>query len=137
MTAAGAELVRFAQSCGLIRGEWIAVDGSKFRSVASADSVRKRQALERYLDSCEKADAEQPVGIDPSAVQSALDKLKRHPEPEARFMPVAKTPAPAYNVQTAVDAEHALIAAHDVVLDAGDNRCLELTAEAAKGTALG
>ena len=25
--AAGAELVRFARSCGLIRGEWIAIDG--------------------------------------------------------------------------------------------------------------
>jgi transposase len=132
VTAAGAELVRFAQSCGLIRGEWIAVDGSKFRAVASAESVRERQALERYLDSCEKADAEQPVDIDPSAVQAALEKLKQHPEREARFMPVAKTHAPAYNVQTAVDAEHALIVAHDVVLDAGDNRCLELMAEAAK-----
>ena len=28
ITAAGAELVRFARSCGLIRGEWIAIDGS-------------------------------------------------------------------------------------------------------------
>jgi transposase len=29
VTAAGAELVRFARSCGLIRGEWIALDGTK------------------------------------------------------------------------------------------------------------
>lgn len=35
VTAAGAELVRFARSCGLIRGEWIAIDGTKFRAVAS------------------------------------------------------------------------------------------------------
>jgi hypothetical protein len=28
--AAGAELVRFARGCGLIRGEWIAIDGSSF-----------------------------------------------------------------------------------------------------------
>jgi len=40
--------------------------------------------------------------------------------------------APAYNVQTAVDAEHALIVAHAVTLDATDNRCLEPMAEAAK-----
>jgi hypothetical protein len=26
--------VRFARNCGLIRGEWIAIDGSKFRAVA-------------------------------------------------------------------------------------------------------
>jgi transposase len=67
VTAAGAELVRFARSCGLIRGEWIALDGTKFRAVASADSVRERQALQRYLDSMEKADAEQQATIDPSA----------------------------------------------------------------------
>ena len=53
VTAAGAELVRFAKSCGLIRGEWIAIDGSKFRAVSSIDTVRERLALQRYLDSLE------------------------------------------------------------------------------------
>lgn len=132
VTAAGAELVRFARSCGLIRGEWIAIDGTKFRAVSSADSVRERQALSRYLDSMEKADEEQQASIDPTAVQAAMEKLKGHPEPEAGFMKVAGTIAPAYNVQTAVDAEHALIVTHAVTLDAADNRCLEPLAEAAK-----
>src|SRR5215831_10611142 len=132
VTAAGARLVRLAQGCGLIRGEWIAIDGTKFRAVSSAESVRERQELERYLDSCEQADEEQQTIIDPSAVQAALEKLKQHPEPEARFMPVAGTKAPAYNVQTAVDAEHALIVAHAVTLDAGDNGQLQPMAEAAK-----
>ena len=59
VTAAGAELVRFARRCGLIRGEWIAIDASKFRAVASVDSTRERLALQRYLDSVEKADEEQ------------------------------------------------------------------------------
>ena len=40
VTNAGMQLVRFAWSCGLIRGEWIVIDGSKFRSVANGDSVR-------------------------------------------------------------------------------------------------
>ncbi len=132
VTAAGASLVRFAQSCGLIRGEWVAIDGTKFRAVASADIVRERAALERYLDSCEQADEEAQAEIDPSAVQAALAKLKQHPEPEAGFMPVAKSKAPAYNVQTAVDAEHALIVAHAITLDAGDNRQLEPMADAAQ-----
>jgi transposase len=132
VTAAGAQLVRFAQGCGLIRGEWVAIDGTKFRAVSSAESVRERQALERYLDSMEQADEEHQAVIDPSAVQAALEKLKRCPEPEARFMPVAGTKAPAYNVQTAVDAEHALIVAHAVTLDAGDNGQLQPMAEAAK-----
>jgi transposase len=114
VTAAGAQLVRLARSCGLIRGEWIAIDGTKFRAVASAESVQERKALARYLDSMEKADEVQEASIDPAAVQAALEKLKQHPEPEAGFMPVARTKAPAYNVQTAVDAEHALIVAHAV-----------------------
>jgi transposase len=130
--AAGAELVRFARSCRLIRGEWIAIDGTKFRAVASIDSTRERLALQRYLDSIEKADEEQQASIGPDAVQTALEKLKQHPEPEAGFMLVRQTALPAYNVQTAVDAEHALIVAHAVVLDASDIRCLKPMAEAAK-----
>jgi transposase len=132
ITAAGAELVRFARSCGLIRGEWIAIDGSKFRAVASIDSTRERLALQRYLDSIEKADEEQQASIDPSAVQAALERLKQHSEPDAGFMLVRQTALPAFNVQTAVDAEHALIVAHSVVLDASDIRCLKPMAEAAK-----
>ena len=69
ITAAGAQLVRFGQSCGLIQGEWIAIDGTKFRAVSSAESVRERQALERYLDSIEKADEERQTAIDPSALK--------------------------------------------------------------------
>ncbi len=132
VTAAGAELVRFARGCGLIQGEWIAIDGSKFRAVASVDSTRERIALQRYLDSVEKADEEQRVNIDPSAVQAALEKLKQHPEPDAGYMLVRQTALPAYNVQTAVDAKHALIVAHAVVLEASDIRCLKPMAEAAK-----
>ena len=47
-------------------------------------------------------------------------------------MLMRQTALPAYNVQTAVDAEHALIVAHEVVLDASDIRCLRPMAEAAK-----
>ena len=136
VTAAGVELVRFAKSCGLIRGEWIAIDGSKFRAVASIDSARERLDLQRYLDSMEKADEEQQVSIDPCAVQAALQKLNQHPEPEVGFMLMGRHTLPAYNVQTAVDTEHSLIVAHTVVLDASDNRCLQPMAEAAK-TVLG
>ncbi|MHB1698620.1 MAG: IS1182 family transposase [Acidobacteriaceae bacterium] len=132
ISAAGGELIRFARGCGLIRGEWIAIDGSKFRAVASVDSTRERLALQRYLEGVEKADAEQQASIDSSAVQAALEKLKHHPEPEAGYMLVRQTALPAYNVQTAVDAEHALIVAHSVILDASDIRCLKPMVDAAK-----
>ena len=47
-------------------------------------------------------------------------------------MLVRQQALPAYNIQTAVDTEHALIVAHAVVLDASDIRCLRPMAEAAK-----
>jgi hypothetical protein len=82
VTAAGAELIRFAKSCGLIRGEWIAIDGSKFRAVSSVDTARKRFQLQRYLGSMEKVDLEQQPAFDTTGVQAALERLKSHPEPE-------------------------------------------------------
>ena len=81
VTSAGAELVRFAKSCGLIRGEWVAVDGSKFRAVASVDTARERFQLQKYLDSMEKLDGEQSPEFNSAGVQAALEKVKHHPEP--------------------------------------------------------
>ena len=132
LTETGAELVRLARSVGLVRGETVAVDGSKFQAVSSAKGVRERDAIKRYLEELDAADEEDEVVIDPSAVQAALEKLKRHAEPEARFMRMGNGHAPAYNVQTAVDAEHALIVAQKVTDEATDNRSLLPMAEAAK-----
>ena len=132
VTEAGAELVRFACSVGLVCGEWVAIDGSKFRAVSSSHSVREREAVKRYLDQLERADEQDEVVTDPSAVAAALEKLKRHSEPEARFMRTTSGHVPAYNVQTAVDAEHALIVAQQVTTEANDQRSLLPMAEAAK-----
>ena len=133
VTDAGAELVRFARSVGLVRGETVAVDGSKFRAVSSAKSVRERDAVKRYLEQLDAADEQDEVVIDSSAVQAALEKLKNDPEPEAKFMRMGNNGfAPAYNVRTAVDTEHALIVAQKVTDEATDNRSLLPMAEAAK-----
>jgi transposase len=133
VTAAGAELVRLARSVGLVRGETVALDGSKFQAVSSAHSVRERDELKRYLEQLDAADEQEDVVIDASAVQAALEKLKNHPEAEARFMRMGGGGyAPAYNVQTAVDSEHALIVAQQVTEEATDNRSLLPMAEAAK-----
>src|SRR5580704_12379205 len=78
---AGAELVRFARSVGLVRGETVAVDGSKFQAVSSAHHVRERDAVKRYLEQLDTADAQDEIVVDPSAVQAALEKLKNDPEP--------------------------------------------------------
>ena len=132
VTAAGAELVRLARQVGLVKGEWVAIDGSKFRAVSSAQVVREREAVKRYLDQLENADQQDEVTIDERAVAAALEKLKNDPEPEARVMRMANGHAPAYNVQTAVDAEHAIIVAHQVTTEANDQRSLLPMAEAAK-----
>ena len=132
VTAAGAELIRFARGVGLVRGEWVAIDGSKFQAVSSAPSVHERRTLERYLERMEVADAEEEVEIDPGAVAAALKKLRQHPESEARFMRTTHGTVPAYNVQTAVDSAHALIVAHQVTTEANDTRCLQPLAEAAQ-----
>jgi transposase len=132
VTAAGAELVRMARQVGLVKGEWVAIDGSKFRAVSSAQGVREREAVKRYLDQLENADQQDEVILDERAVAAALEKLKNNPEPEARFMRMANGHAPAYNVQTAVDAEHAMIVAQQVTTEANDQRSLLPMAEAAK-----
>jgi transposase len=137
VTAAGAELVRLARSVGLVKGEWVAIDGSKFQAVSSVKSVREREALERYLEQLERSDEQDEVVIDPSAVASALEKLQRHPEPEVGFMRTTQGFIPAYNVQAAVDAEHALIVAQQVTVQAGDNGSLQPMAEAAQAAAGG
>ena len=70
-----------------------------------------------------------------AAVAAALEKLQQHPEPEARFMRTPTGKVPAYNVQTAVDAEHGLIVAQQVSTEATDNRSLLPMAEAAQPAA--
>ena len=82
VTKAGAALVGFARSVGLVRGEWIAIDGSKFQAASSARSVHEREAVKRYLEQLEQADEGDEMVIDPDAVATALEKLNRHPEPE-------------------------------------------------------
>jgi transposase len=129
---AGAELVRLARKVGLVRGEWVAIDGSKFRAVASAGAVREREAVKRYLDQLESADEQDEVVIDPRAVSAALEKLKNDREPEAQFMRTRDGIAPAYNVQTAVDAAHGIIVAQQVTTQATDNRSLLPMAAAAQ-----
>jgi hypothetical protein len=71
--------------------------------------------VKRYLDQLENADQQDEVIIDDRAVAAALEKLKNNPEPEARFMRMGHgNTAPAYNVQTAVDAKHGIILAQQV-----------------------
>ena len=98
VTGGGAELIRFAREVGLVRGEWVAIDGSKFRAVSSSQSVAERRMVERYLERMEQANGEEELEIDATAVAAALEKLRQHKEPEAGFMRSPAGKVPAYNV---------------------------------------
>jgi transposase len=157
---AGAAFVAFCQQAGLIRGDWIAVDGSKFKAVASHKAVMARAELEQrqqraeqqigvWLQALEEADQdEEDSRVDPEAVRAALTQLTREASREAAA--VAEAPAtaeritigepearvmkghgPAYNLQIAVDAAQSLIVTHTVTTEATDNRSLQPMAEAA------
>lgn len=132
VSEAGAELVKLARSVGLIRGEWVAIDGSKFRAASSVGSVHERILLERYLEGLDTADGEDELRVENGAAALALEKLRQHTEPEVGFMKTSQGMLPAYNVQTAVDAEHGLIVAQKVSDEPADNRSLLPMAEAAQ-----
>src|ERR1700689_4848878 len=132
ITEACAELVSLARAVGLVRGEWVAIDGSKFQAASSAAQVAEREAAKRYLQRLEAADQQEEMVIDESAVAEALKKLQQDGEPEARFMRGRQGKQPGYNVQIAVDSEHALVVAQRVTTHANDLHCLLPMAEAAK-----
>jgi transposase len=87
---------------------------------------------ERYLEGLDTADGEDEVRVDNGAVTQALERLRQHREPEVGFMKTSQGMLPAYNVQTAVDAEHGLIVAQKVSNEPADNRSLLPMAEAAQ-----
>lgn len=108
---AGVALIQWARAQAMLQGGWVAIDGSKFRTVSSRQSVAAREAMQRYLAGLDEADAPQ--------------ETPPHLEPEARFMRTAQEGnVPAYNVQTAVDTCSGLIVAHEVTTEATDNRSL-------------
>ena len=125
LRAACAAFVRFLREAGVVGGEWVAIDGSKFRAAASRKAVPSMGALERqvgeYLATLDASDATDGAVIEPAprAIQAALAQLEQArqvgpgralTEPEARLMQGTK--GPAYNVQSAVDTRHGVIVAH-------------------------
>lgn len=146
-----AAFVQFCRSQSLFGGEQVAIDGSKFTADNSPSRVLRKQDLEReirqldtrierWLDDLEDDDEKPPGGG--GRTQAALEALAAEREqltervramdeagltvqpetdPEARVM---KRRRIGYNVQTAVDGKHCLIADVDVVQAAEDQRQL-------------
>lgn len=164
-TALCKSFVRFCRKAGLIAGDLVAIDGSKFQAVASrrqlitpASLARQEKALEariaEYLTQMDEADkAECGEAVDAEALRQALRLLETtrddvqsaralmetmeltqwvKTEPDAKDMRTAQGSRVGYNVQTAVDAKHALIVHHEVTQECTDNRQLLPVAQATK-----
>lgn len=157
--------VLFCREVGLIAGKLVAIDGSKFKAVASKrrhmslkhlkrDEAVLDKKISRYLeelDQTDKDDADQPV--DKTKIKAALARLNNKrdnnlsrqqvmealeieqfvsTESDAQMMRAPQGMAVAYNVQTAVDAEHCLIVHYEVTQDHDDRKQLEPMSKAAK-----
>lgn len=164
-TATCRAFVRFCRNAGLIAGELVAIDGSKFQAVASSrkhmtpKKLKHQEAvldqrIARYLAQLNEADRnEGGESINRSAVQTALRELQikkadnqtcqglmeaqglvQHivGESDAQKMRTPSGKFVAYNIQSAVDAEHCLILHHEVTQDGADRQQLEPMAKAAK-----
>lgn len=156
--------VLVCREAGLFAARLVALDGSKFRAVASAKKVMGRRDIEEervrldrkiaaYLSGLDKADAIEPDDA-PDAVANTIASLKDRRaeldrlagrldeegrtsvvdgEDDARPMGYGKgRKPPAYNVQTAVDADTGLIVHHEVTDEPTDNRSLHPMAKATK-----
>lgn len=88
----GAGLVRFCQQAGLVKGQWVAIDGSRFQAVASGKAVvraadveprlaRLEERIAHYLAQLDAADSQESDSpIDRSKVQDALELLRQRRE---------------------------------------------------------
>jgi len=152
----------FCREQGLFGAELIAIDGSKFQAAASRkqvwtpERVAKTQAaieqrIREYLQALDQSDATEPA-VCAEATQAALAALKEQSErlqsishelqneaqyvasePDAKLMRTAHSGFQvAYNVQTAVDAKHSLIAEFAVTQDGNDHQQLSPIALAVK-----
>jgi transposase len=154
----------FCREQGLFGAELVAIDGSKFQAASSRKQVwdKKRvdqaaAAIDRqiaeYLSQLDARDTEEPAvpaGSTQAALQALTEQRERlqaistqlngatyyvATEPEAKLMRTAHhSHQVAYNVQTAVDAKHALIVDFAVTNDGNDYRQLAPRATAAKDT---
>lgn len=155
--------VQFCRGAGLVKGDLVAIDGSKFKAVAASrrhvsikhlkrDQEKLERRIAKYLADLDETDREESQDVvDRSAIKKALARLTGKlddnltsqalmselnitqfitTENDARMMRTPHGMAVAYNVQTAVDAEHSLIVHHEVTQDSDDRRQLEPMAKA-------
>jgi transposase len=151
----------FSQAVVAIDSSKFKAVNNRDRNFTSVKADRRQEQLEqsiqRYLDAMETADRTQPVGMEAKTerLQEKIKKLRQQmreldviktqlksepdgqlsmTDPDARSMATSRLGSAlvGYNVQTAVDAKHHLIVAHEVTNIASDRGQLSKMALAAR-----
>jgi len=129
--AACAQFIVLCRQLGLFTRSVVAIDGSKFKAVnnrdknftdvAEARTTRIKDKIARLRQQMQALQAMK------EKVQDAPDQQISLTDPDARSMATSGrgTGIVGYNVQTAVDAEHHLIVAHEVINVGHDRAQLE------------
>jgi len=153
------QLNLFTQALVAIDGSKFKAVNNRDKNFTSAKMKRRMAAIdesiERYLSSMDTADRAEPevAGLKKGRLQDKIEALKQQMErlkaidaqmnaspdkqvsltdPDARSMKNREGGIVGYNVQTAVDAKHHLIVAHEVVTDGVDRDQLAPMAEQAR-----
>src|SRR4249920_2261960 len=149
----------FTQALVAIDGSKFKAVNNRDKNFTSAKMKRRmaaiNESIERYLSSMDTADRAEPevAALKKGRLQDKIEALKQQMErlkaietqmnaspnkqvsltdPDARSMNNREGGIVGYNVQTAVDAEHHLIVAHEVVSDGVDRDQLAHMAEQAR-----
>jgi transposase len=153
------QLNLFTQALVAIDGSKFKAVNNRDKNFTSAKMKRRmaaiNESIERYLSSMDTADRAEPevAALKKGRLQDKIEALKQQMErlkaidaqmnaspdkqvsltdPDARSMKNREGGIVGYNVQTAVDAEHHLIVAHEVVTDGVDRDQLARMAEQAR-----
>jgi hypothetical protein len=153
------QLELFSDAVVAIDGSKFKAVNNRDKNFTSAKMQRRlaaiNESIERYLTSMDTADRAQPevAALKKGRLQEKIDALKQKmqelqaievkmnaaadkqvslTDPDARSMKNREGGIVGYNVQTAVDAEHHLIVAHEVVTDGVDRDQLAPMAEQAR-----
>jgi transposase len=153
------ELNLFTQALVAIDGSKFKAVNNRDKNFTAAKMKRRmaaiNESIERYLRSMDTADRAEPevAALKKGRLQDKIEALKQQMErlraietqmhaspdqqvsltdPDARSMKNREGGIVGYNVQTAVDAEHHLIVAHEVINEGVDRDQLSTMAEKAK-----
>lgn len=127
------QFIVFCRQAGLVSGQLVAIDGSKFKAAASKDQAITRQQLEKQLGKLDQK-IERYLSELAASEQEAEDLDKdKVAEAQAKLMKSGREGmVVGYNAQHAVDGQHQLIVHHELTQAGTDNQQLEPMVQGAR-----